>query len=64
VIDLGVFSSKRVPFVAASEINECGLACLAAIGEYFHGEFSLNDIRRFADHGGRGETMLAIRNIA
>jgi ATP-binding cassette, subfamily B, bacterial CvaB/MchF/RaxB len=64
VIDLGVFSSKRVPFVAASEINECGLACLAAIGEYFHGEFSLNDIRRFADHGGRGETMLVIRNVA
>ncbi len=21
----------RVPFVAASELNECGLACLAAI---------------------------------
>jgi ATP-binding cassette subfamily B protein RaxB len=64
MIDLGLFGSRRVPFVAASQINECGLACLAAICEYFRGEVDLVDIRRFADHGGRGETMLEIRNIA
>jgi ATP-binding cassette subfamily B protein RaxB len=64
VIELGLFGSRRVPFVAASEINECGLACIAAVGEYFRGEISLADIRRFADHGGRGETMLALRNVA
>jgi ATP-binding cassette subfamily B protein RaxB len=64
MIDLGLLGSRRVPFVAATEINECGLACLAAISEYFRGEFDLIDIRRFADHGGRGETMLGIRNVA
>lgn len=64
MIDLGMFGSRRVPFVAASEINECGLACLAAVGEHFHGELNLIDIRRFADHGGRGETMLGLRNVA
>jgi ATP-binding cassette, subfamily B, bacterial CvaB/MchF/RaxB len=64
MIDLGLLGSRRVPFVAASEINECGLACLAAIGEYFRGELNLIDVRRFADHDGRGETLLAIRNVA
>ncbi len=64
MIDLGLFRSRHVPFVAASELNECGLACLAAVCEYFQGEFNLIDIRRFADHGGRGETMLGIRKVA
>ena len=29
---------RQVPFVAASELNECGLACLAAISAFFEGE--------------------------
>ena len=64
LFDLGLFGTRRVPFVAASELNECGLACLAAIGEYFLGEFSLADLRQLAIHSGRGETLLDIRNIA
>src|SRR6476660_9738215 len=64
MIDLHLFRTKRVPFVAASQLNECGLACLAAVSGYFHGEFDLNEIRHLAAHGGRGETMLAIRNVA
>jgi ATP-binding cassette subfamily B protein RaxB len=64
MIDLGMFGRKRVSFVAASELNECGLACLAAVADFFRGEFSLSDLRRFAQHGGRGETLLDLRNIA
>jgi ATP-binding cassette, subfamily B, bacterial CvaB/MchF/RaxB len=64
VIDLGLFTRRRISFVAANEINECGLACLASISEYFQGEQTLIDVRRLAAHGGRGETLLEIRNIA
>jgi ATP-binding cassette subfamily B protein RaxB len=64
MIDLALFGSRRVPFVAASALNECGLACLAAASEYFHGEFALVDVRRLAVHSGRGETLLDLRNIA
>jgi len=64
VIDLSIFGSRRVPFIAASELNECGLACLASVSEFFRGELSLLDIRRYANHGGRGETMLQLRDIA
>ena len=64
MIDLGLFGSRRVPFVAATALNECGLACLAAASEYHRGEFALVDIRRLAVHSGRGESLLDIRNIA
>lgn len=64
MIHLGLFGSRRVPFVGASEINECGLACIASVCEYFEGDVSLADVRRFADHNGRGETLLGLRNVA
>jgi len=55
---------RRVPFVAASELNECGLACLAAISGYFQGEAGLAEIRALAVPSGRGETLLELRNLA
>jgi ATP-binding cassette subfamily B protein RaxB len=64
MLNFGLFGSRRVPFVMANELNECGLACLAAISEYFRGELSLADIRRIARHSGRGETLLDIRDLA
>jgi ATP-binding cassette subfamily B protein RaxB len=63
-LDLHLFGPRRLPFVAASELNECGLACLACISEYFDGSFSLTDIRYLAAHSGRGETLLELRDIA
>jgi ATP-binding cassette subfamily B protein RaxB len=53
-----------VPFVAAHELNECGLACLAAISGYFEGERGLSEIRQLAVPSGRGETLLELRNLA
>ena len=64
MFDFRLFGFRRLPFVAASEMNECGLACLASVGEYFRGELSLTEIRRIAVHSGRGETLLEIRNLA
>jgi len=64
VLQLSVFGSRRVPFVAATELNECGLACLAAISGYHRGEFTLSDVRQMAVHSGRGETLLEIKKIA
>jgi ATP-binding cassette subfamily B protein RaxB len=64
MIDVRLWGSRRVPVIPASALNECGLVCLAAISEYFRGEFTLTDIRRHAGHGGRGETMLTLRNVA
>jgi ATP-binding cassette, subfamily B, bacterial CvaB/MchF/RaxB len=64
MIDVRLWGSRRVPVVAASELNECGLVCVAAISEYFRGDLSLIDVRRYAGRGDRGETMLALRNIA
>jgi ATP-binding cassette subfamily B protein RaxB len=55
---------RRVPFVAAHELNECGLACLAAISGYFEGEAGLAEIRQLAVPSGRGETLLELRNLA
>jgi len=60
----GRFGRRRVPFVAASELNECGLACLAAISAFFDGEARLAEIRRLAVPSGRGETLLELRNLA
>lgn len=59
-----LFGRRKVPFVDASEQNECGLACLAAISEYHRGLLSLNDLRQIAAPSGRGETLLEIRNLA
>lgn len=64
MLNLNLFGRRRVPFVAATELNECGLACLAAISEFHHGEFSISEIRRLAVHSGRGETLFAVRNLA
>ena len=38
MLNFGLFGRRHVPFVAASELNECGLACLAAISAFFDGE--------------------------
>ncbi len=64
MLDLRPFGARRVPFVAASEQNECGLACLAAVSEYLRGELGLAEIRELARHSGRGETLLGIRDLA
>jgi ATP-binding cassette, subfamily B, bacterial CvaB/MchF/RaxB len=64
MLDLGLFGRRQVPFVAASDLNECGLACLAAISGYFEGEFGLIEIRQLAVPSGRGETLLELRNLA
>jgi len=55
---------RQVPFVAASELNECGLACLAAISAFHDGEAGLAEIRQLAAASGRGETLLELRNLA
>jgi len=64
MLDLRPFGARRVPFVAASEQNECGLACLAAVSEYLRGELGLVELRELARHSGRGETLLEIRDLA
>lgn len=65
MLDLRPFAARRrVPFVAASEQNECSLACLAAVSEYLHGELGLVEIRELARHSGRGETLLEVRDLA
>ena len=64
MLTAAVFGRRRVPFVAASELNECGLACLAAISAFFEGEAGLAEIRQLAVPSGRGETLLELRNLA
>jgi ATP-binding cassette subfamily B protein RaxB len=64
MLDLRPFGARRIPFVAASEWNECGLACLAAVSEYLRGDLGLVEIRELARHSGRGETLLEIRDLA
>ena len=58
MLNLGLFGKRQVPFVAANDLNECGLACLAAISGYFEGELGLVEIRQLAVPNGRGETLL------
>lgn len=64
MLDLRAFGARRMPFIAAAERNECGLACLAAVSEYLRGELGLAEIRELAQHSGRGETLLDIRDLA
>jgi ATP-binding cassette subfamily B protein RaxB len=64
MIDFRLFGTQRLPFVAASEQNECGLACLASVSEYYRGEHGLAEIRQLAAHSGRGANLLVIRNLA
>jgi len=64
MLNFGLFGRRQVPFVAASELNECGLACLAAISAFFDGEPGLAEIRQLAVSSGRGETLLELRNLA
>ncbi len=64
MLNFSLWGGRRVPFVAASELNECGLACLAAISGYFDGEPGLAEMRRMAVPSGRGETLLELRNLA
>ena len=64
MLNFGLFGRRQVPFVAASELNECGLACLAAISAYFEGAPGLAEIRQLAVPSGRGESLLELRNLA
>lgn len=64
MLDFDLWGRRRVPFVAAHELNECGLACLAAISGFFDGEPGLAEIRELAVPSGRGETLLELRNLA
>ena len=64
MIDLGLLGERRLNFIAATESNECGLACLACVSDFFQGECGLGEIRQLAVHSGRGETLLDLRNIA
>ena len=64
MLDFALWGRRRVPFVGAHELNECGLACLAAISGYFEGELGLTEIRQLAVPSGRGETLLELRNLA
>jgi ATP-binding cassette, subfamily B, bacterial CvaB/MchF/RaxB len=64
MLEFALRARRRVPFVAAHELNECGLACLAAISGYFEGELGLSEIRQLAVPSGRGETLLELRNLA
>ncbi len=64
MLDFALFGRRQVPFVAASELNECGLACVAAISGYFDGEAGLAEIRQMALSSGRGDTLLELRNLA
>jgi ATP-binding cassette subfamily B protein RaxB len=64
MLDFALWGRRRVPFVAAHELNECGLACLAAISGYFDGAPGLAEIRQLAVPSGRGETLLELRNLA
>jgi len=64
MLDFAFWGPRRLPFVAAHELNECGLACLAAISGYFEGEPGLAEIRQLAVPSGRGETLLELRNLA
>ena len=64
MLHLNLFGARKLPFVAANELNECGLACLASISEYFDGPFSLADIRRMAPDSSRGATLLELRDVA
>jgi ATP-binding cassette subfamily B protein RaxB len=63
-LDLRLLGARRIPFVGASENNECGLACLAAVSEYLRGDLGLVEIRELARPSGRGETLLEIRDLA
>lgn len=64
MFDFSLFGRKRVPVIIASQLNECGLACLASISAYFNGEPDLAYLRRMAVPSGRGETLLDLRNLA
>lgn len=64
MIDLSLWGRRHLPFVAATEGNECGLACLACVSEFFEGEQGLTEIRRSAAHSGRGTTLLDLRDLA
>jgi ATP-binding cassette subfamily B protein RaxB len=64
MLNFRLWGRRQVPFVGASELNECGLACLAAISAYFEGEPGLAEIRQLAVPSGRGETLLELRNLA
>jgi len=64
MLNFGRAGRGRVPFVATSELNECGLACLAAISAFFDGEAGLAELRQLAVPSGRGESMLELRNLA
>jgi len=64
MLNFGRSGRGQVPFVPASELNECGLACLAAISAFFDGETGLTELRELAVPSGRGESMLELRNLA
>ncbi|MDQ1236187.1 ABC-type bacteriocin/lantibiotic exporter with double-glycine peptidase domain [Paenibacillus sp. SORGH_AS306] len=56
--------ARKIPFVEQMQQSECGLCCLAMILGYYRHEVGLPELRKKADEGRNGTSLLTLKNIA
>ncbi|MFM2045578.1 MAG: hypothetical protein RLY86_4154 [Pseudomonadota bacterium] len=64
MLDLDVFSSRRLPLILQGEAAECGLACLAMVAGHHGYRTSLPELRRRFSISLKGTTLKTLMQIA
>lgn len=52
---------RRVPFVKARQITECGLGCVAMILRYYKSYETMEDLRKYLEIGRDGSSYKAVK---
>lgn len=55
---------ERLPYIPTARLGDCGAAALAAVGRYYGGVATLDDVRALLANDGRGTTLLALAAAA
>lgn len=56
--------ARKIPFIEQMQQSECGLCCLAMILGYYRHDVGLPELRKKADEGRNGTSLLTLKNIA
>ncbi|HFG1900861.1 TPA: cysteine peptidase family C39 domain-containing protein, partial [Vibrio cholerae] len=55
---------KRVPTILQSEVDECGISCLAMVSSYYGNKINLPPLRRDSNFSNEGMKLIEVMNVA
>ncbi|EKF9231135.1 peptidase domain-containing ABC transporter [Vibrio cholerae] len=55
---------KKVPTILQSEVDECGISCLAMVSSYYGNKINLPPLRRDSNFSNEGMKLIEVMNVA